>query len=159
MSTLIETITLIQKFKKDKEFKMYSPAYGPVKLRGIVANNIEVYDSNQKLFSFDAYGRIHPQGKCLLFPDTGQTWEAYKNSIIDSYYDSLLRIGDVCLVKKDENDDWSLAIYDGKLDGKHKAKRGVDVEYFKYCISYPENSSYLGRAMFPDWMIPEEDGI
>ena len=68
-----------------------------------------------------------------------------------------MRIGDVCLVKKNENSDWILAVYDGKIDGKYKAKVGVDSEVWEYCISFSENSSYLGRAMFPDWLIPEEE--
>ena len=84
---------------------------------------------------------------------------AYEKRVTDEYYESLMRIGDVCLVKSDEGTEWKLAIYDGKFDGKFKAKVGVDSEVFPYCISYQENSGYLGRAAFPDWMLSEGSEI
>jgi hypothetical protein len=79
--------------------------------------------------------------------------------LTDEYYDNLIRIGDVCLVKSEEKSDWELAIYEGKFNGKYKARKGVTTEEFQYCISYKENSSYLGRSMFPDYMLTEEGEI
>ena len=156
MATLIEMIARVLKYKKDKNLQLKSLAYGSVVLVTNGPTEIIVRDEEGKEYRFDSYGRIHPKGSCLLFPETKESWEKYTNRIIDEYYDSLLRIGDVCLVKKEDPDDWRLAIYDGKLDGKYKAKIGVEPELWKYCISYSENPSYLGRAMFPDFLIPEE---
>jgi len=156
MSTLVGIIARIQKFKKGT-LKLFSMAYGPVELISNGPEQIKVSDYKGDTYTFDAYGRIHPKGSCLVFPETKESWEAYAKRIFDEYYDSLMRIGDVCLVKKNENSDWILAVYDGKIDGKYKAKVGVDSEVWEYCISFSENSSYLGRAMFPDWLIPEEE--
>ena len=156
MRTLVSIIARIQKFKKE-QLDFFSTAYGPVKLISNGPEQIKVSDYKDDIYSFDAYGRIHPKGSCLLYPGTKESWDAYEKRIIDEYYDSLIRIGDVCLVKKNENSDWVLAVYDGKIDGKYKAKIGVESEVWEYCISFTENSSYLGRAMFPDWLIPEDE--
>jgi hypothetical protein len=157
MRTLSNVIKDVLKYKKEK-LRLKSQAYGEVELVGIQSDNkIEVSDYQGTSFMFDEYGRIHPKGKCLLWPETGESWDSYLKTIIDEYYDSMIRIGDVCLVKKDEQSEWRLAIYDGKFDGKYKAKVGVESEIFPYCISYSENASYLGRAMFPDWLIDENE--
>ena len=155
--TLVEIISKVLKYKKDRNLCLHSSAYGPVKLISCRPSEIVVEDEFGKEFKFDLYGRIHPKGSCLLFPETKESWEKYSSRIVDEYYDSLLRIGDVCLVKREDQDDWCLAIYDGKLDGKYRAKVGIDSELWKYCISYSENPSYLGRAMFPDFLIPDEE--
>ncbi len=155
MNTLSELIKRIQKFRVPE---VYSTAYGPVTLEGIEPDGkIWVKDEGGLKFKFDPFGRIHPKGMCLLFPSSHESWEAYEKRVVDEYYESLMRIGDVCLVKKSEEDDWKLAIYEGKFDGKYKAKEGVDPEVFEFCISYKENSGYLGRAAFPDWMLKENN--
>jgi len=157
MKTLSEIIKRIQKYRKPEVF---STAYGPVEFEGIdIDGTIWVKDSLGNKYKFDSMGRIHPKGMCLLYPSSKENWDIYEKRVIDEYYESLIRIGDVCLVKRNENSDWTLAIYDGKFDGKFKAKVGVDSEVFEYCISYAENSSYLGRAMFPDWMLDGESEI
>ena len=159
MQTLSGIIKRILKYKIPD---LYSTAYGPVKLVGIMSDEtIAVVGENAEKESwvFDSMGRIHPKGMCLLYPATKETWEAYEKRVTDEYYESLMRIGDVCLVKEAENTEWKLAIYDGKFDGKFKAKVGVDSEVFLYCISYQENSGYLGRAAFPDWMLSEGSEI
>jgi len=157
MKTLSGIIKRILKYKVPE---IYSLAYGPVKFVGIVeGDTIQVMGDGGESWKFDCMGRIHPKGSCLLFPSTKESWEAYEKRVTDEYYESLMRIGDVCLVKKEEGSEWTLAIYDGKFDGKFKAKVGVDSEVFPYCISYSENSGYLGRAAFPDWMLGEESEI
>jgi hypothetical protein len=159
MRTLIELVGQTIKYKKNPNLKLMSMSYGPVTFKEISGNKIIVEDENGKRFEFDQYGRIHPRGSCLLFPETKESWEAYLKRLTDEYYDSMIRIGDVCLVKRNENSDWILAIYDGKFDGKYKAKVGTESEVFPFCISYSENSGYLGRAMFPDWMLDNENEI
>ena len=157
MQTLSGIIKRILKYKTPD---LYSTAYGPVKLVGIMSDDtIQVMGEGGESWKFDSMGRIHPKGMCLLFPATKETWEAYEKRVTDEYYESLMRIGDVCLVKDAENTEWKLAIYDGKFDDKFKAKVGVDSEVFPYCISYQENSGYLGRAAFPDWMLAGENEI
>ena len=157
MQTLSGIIKRILKYKTPD---LYSTAYGPVKLVGIMSDEtIQVMGEGGESWKFDSMGRIHPKGMCLLYPATQETWEAYEKRVTDEYYESLMRIGDVCLVKDAENTEWRLAIYDGKFDGKFKAKVGVDSEVFPYCISYQENSGYLGRAAFPDWMLSEGSEI
>ena len=157
MQTLSGIIKRILKYKTPD---LYSMAYGPVKLVGIVEGDaIQVIGENGESWVFDCMGRIHPKGMCLLFPASKETWEAYEKRVTDEYYESLMRIGDVCLVKDAEETEWKLAIYDGKFDGKFRAKVGVDSEVFPYCISYQENSGYLGRAAFPDWMLNEGNEI
>ena len=157
MQTLSGIIKRILKYKTPD---LYSTAYGPVKLVGIMEGDvIQVMGEGGESWKFDSMGRIHPKGMCLLYPASKESWEAYEKRVTDEYYESLMRIGDVCLVKDAENTEWKLAIYDGKFDGKFKAKVGVDSEVFPYCISYQENSGYLGRAAFPDWMLSEGSEI
>jgi len=157
MQTLSGIIKRILKYRIPE---LYSTAYGPVVFDQIgPLDKIIVKGEDQKVWTFDCMGRIHPKGMCLLFPASKESWEVYEKRITDEYYESLMRIGDVCLVKSDEGAEWKLAIYDGKFDGKFKAKVGVDSETFPYCISYAENSGYLGRAAFPDWMLNEGSEI
>ena len=157
MQTLSGIIKRILKYKTPE---LFSTAYGPVTFVGIEANDvIAVKDEEQAIWKFDNMGRIHPKGMCLLFPVTNESWEAYEKRVTDEYYESLIRIGDVCLVKSGENTEWKLAIYDGKFDGEFKAKMGIYSETFPYCISYSENSGYLGRVAFPDWMLTGENEI
>lgn len=158
MQTLSGIIKRILKYRTPE---LYSTAYGPVTFVGIVGSNdtIQVKDEAGVIWNFDCMGRIHPKGMCLLFPASRESWEAYEKRMVDEYYESLIRIGDVCLVKSSDNEEWKLAIYDGKFDGKFKAKVGVDSEVFPFCISYQENSGYLGRAAFPDWMLSEGSEI
>ena len=154
MNTLEGIIKRILKYKTPE---LFSTAYGPVDYVGIDTDGtIWVKDGLGNKYKFDKMGRIHPKGMCVLFPSSGEAWEAYEKRVTDEYYESLMRIGDVCLVKRGENSEWILAIYDGKFDGKFKAKVGVDSETFEHCISYAENSGYLGRAAFPDWMLGNE---
>ena len=42
----------------------------PVTFKEISGNKIIVEDEDGKRFEFDQYGRIHPRGSCLLFPET-----------------------------------------------------------------------------------------
>jgi hypothetical protein len=157
MQTLSGIIKRILKYRTPE---LFSTAYGPVVFKEIgPEDTIVVQDSGGQIWRFDCMGRIHPKGMCLLFPASKESWEVYEKRVTDEYYESLMRIGDVCLVKSDEGTEWKLAIYDGKFDGKFKAKVGVDSETFPYCISYAENSGYLGRAAFPDWMLSEGSEI
>lgn len=155
MNTLSALIKRILKIKKPE---LYSVAYGPVELVGIDGDgSITVMDEEKNSYKFDSFGKIHPKGMCLLFPASKESWEDYEKRVTDEYYESLIRIGDVCLVKREEAGEWILAIYDGKFGGQYKARVGVDSESFPYCISFKENSGYLGRAAFPDWMIGDEE--
>ena len=159
METLVSIIKRVQKFKTPPgQLILYSPAYGTVEFYKFSDNGgIQVKDYSGDVFMLDAYGRLHPKGCCMLFPETKESWETYLNAVINKFYDSKLRIGDVCLAKETETSDWVLAIYDGKFDGQYRAKASSEVSTWRYCISYSENSSYLGRSMFPDWMLPEEN--
>ena len=156
---LIKILQETHKYKKDPNEKVIldSIAHGPVMLVGFQNDQIMTIDQSRASIVFDKEGKIHPKGQCILFPGTGEQWEAWRKRLCDEFYDSMLRIGDVCLAKKDHNSDWTLAIYEGKFNGKYLARTGTEKLEWEYCISFAENSGYLGRPSFPDWMLTEED--
>ena len=84
MQTLSGIIKRILKYKTPD---LYSTAYGPVKLVGIMSDEtIQVTGEGGESWKFDSMGRIHPKGMCLLFPASKETWEAYEKRVTDEYY-------------------------------------------------------------------------
>ena len=58
----------------------------------------------------------YTQKECVFYPATKETWEAYeKKRVTDEYYESLMRIGDVCLVKDAENTEWKVGYIRRKI--------------------------------------------
>ena len=158
MKTLIGILQQVTKYT-GLDLRLNSLSYGPVHLEKIEGDKIIVTDFFGKQYEFDINGRIHPKGRCLLYPEDNSRWDDYLKKVTSSYYDSKLKTGEVCLVKEEETGNWILAVYERKTeDGQgYYAKRGLETERFMYCINYSENPSYLGRSMFPDWLIPDDE--
>lgn len=160
MKTLISILQQIIKYT-GLGLRLNSISYGPVKLEKIEGNQIIVSDFFGKQYEFDVYGRIHPKGRCLLYPEDNSKWSDYLKKVIIEFYDNKLKTGEVCLVKEKEDSDWTLAVYERKTEDEkgYYARRGLSPEKFEYCINYSENSSLLGRSLFPEWLIDEEEEI
>lgn len=157
--TLISVIKEIAKYKDLKDVTLVSLAHGPVILISCENDSILVKNSlKEETYCFDNMGRLFETGTCLLYPPREfKTWTEFKKACVDDYYNSFLRSGDVCLVKKDDMSEWSLAIYQGKWDQGFSAKQGKDPETFKFCIPYTKNEGMLGRVLFPDWMLDDDN--
>ena len=156
---LIRILQELQRYRANPNEIVYlkSIAHGKLWWIGCSGNVIETQDAQGNVIKFNQEGKIHLAGECILFPETGEPWEIYRKKMSDQYYDSLMRIGDICLGKVDETSNWVLVVYEGKLDGQYRARTGQDKTEWKYCIPYQANSGYLGRPSFPDWMIPDDE--
>ena len=158
MNTLVSILLEVSRHVGLAGREFMSLAHGPVVFKEIKDSRIYV-TQNEDTYSFDDCGRLYPKGHTLLFPSPTETnWNAWKQEVINEYYNSLLRSGDICLAKKTLNDPWVLAVYSGPWEGGMLARVSTGNEKFEKCITYKSNEELLGRVSFPDWMIQEEEG-
>ena len=123
-----------------KGTKLYSPIFGECVLSYIGTTAIKVntaitFDG----LTFDEYGRIFPNGECLLFPSKGQkSWGSFTIKKEDDF-----KPFDKVVVRDTKLDTWTIDFFSYKDKSCEEAPYTTINGWYTYCLPYNEETAKL----------------
>ena len=131
----------IAKILKDapKGTKLYSPIFGECVLSNVGTTAIRVNtDITFDSLTFDEYGKIFPNGECLLFPSKYQ--KSWDNFILKKEDD--FKPFDKVIVRNTPTSSWKAELFSNYADDPMFFYQCISNRYV-YCLPYNEETAKL----------------
>lgn len=159
LSNLIQDLIRLGEMEPGRT-RIYSLAYGPVLLESVHSGSIAIRLRTGEIIQHDHNGKLGQDGVTLLYPEQGKDWGTYYRDLVKAGYDKKLKPGEVCLVKQEYSNPWTLAVFSRVSEvGGYVGKTGLEEENFMFAVSWEDNKPLLGRCQFPEgYWTGQEDG-